>query len=195
MPESLDMPHRQDEAPVPTDPAMVRLLMPIVFVGFLIVGLALLVMQWPVPPGVESVTVPLLVRIVQPNPGESSLGFARRFLDLAVYGLFLIGIGMMLTAWKSGGRRLLLGLMAVAVLGLAYASGMALYNGPMVSICGFTLILFGGMVAWVASSLGEAEEPETETLINTGQDGQESQAPQEAVEIRTNDHASTHSVA
>lgn len=172
----------QAEPPERSDPAIIRHLMPVVFVGFLIVSCALLVMQWPAPPGSQVPTIPLLLRMAGQAPDESRVALARHFMDFGIFLLTGIGLVTMVIAWRRGTRRPLMWMMATALLGIAYASGMALYNGPMVSICGFTLILFGGMVAWVASSLGTTDGNETDE--DTG-----------PVEIRTNDHASTHSIA
>jgi hypothetical protein len=183
MPEQAGPPER-------SDPAIIRHLMPVVFVGYVIVSCALFVMQWPAPPGSEAPTFPLLLRMVRQGPDESSLALARHFLDFGIFLLTGIGLVAMVIAWRRGTRRPLMWMMATALLGIAYASGMALYNGPMVSICGFTLILFGGMVAWVASSLRAADEIETEHETESKAD--KATGP---VEIRTNDHASTHSIA
>ena len=101
-----------------------------------------------------------------------------RLLDVSLYVMLMAGMVLLAMAWRRGTRNALIGLLAIALLGLAYAGGMALYFGPMVSICGFMLILFGGLIALAASpSADRPDEPENRQA-----------------EVRTNDHAS-HSVA
>ena len=178
-----------------SDSAIIRLLMPVVFLGFLIVSCSLFVMQWPAPPGSEVPTMPLLSRMVQQTPNEGGVALARHFMDFGIYVLATLGLILMFMAWRSGTRRPLVWMMATALLGIAYASGMSLYNGPMVSICGFTLILFGGMVVWVASSLGGADQTDSTDTTDATDTPDRSSGPEEPVEIRTNDHASTHYIA
>jgi hypothetical protein len=138
-------------------------------------------LQWPVPAGGNEQYAPLLVRMIRQSPDEPASALARHFLDFGIYLVTLIGIGLMLVAWKRNLRNTLIGLMAIGLLGIAYTSGMFPYIGPVVGICGFTLIFFGGMVAWIAPSL---KQPDPAT-------GSED----EAAQIRTDDHASIHFVA
>lgn len=138
----------------------IRGLIILVFVGFVLVITALLTLLWPTgqfgSEGVE--TIPHLMRVFRPLLSESSLNLPRRILDIAIYAVVVAGIGFLITAWRRGSRGALLGLMAVAALGLSYVSAMALYTGPMISTCGYLLILFGALVAWSATR-GEAQDP------------------------------------
>lgn len=170
-----------------SDPVIIRSLIPIVFVGFLVAFLALFLLQWPMPSGSEQATGLLLVRITAPAGSDSAASMARRFLDLGIFLITLIGIGFMAVAWRLGERGPLIGLVAVGILGVAYASGTAAYIGPLVSVCGYTLILFGGLVAWLAASSDTSSELTEQSDTST-------KAKAEATERRTNDNAS-HSVA
>ncbi len=175
------MPRRSD---------IIRSLMPIVLVGFLIVLVALLFLLWPVDSGTR--TMQHLARIIA--PGDTEFGLARRLLDLGIYVVVMIGFAFLLAAWRDSKRNALIGLMAIGILGTAYGSGMALYAGPMCSICGFLLILFGGLVAWAASSPAETGEPEELPGADKHPANDRSKGPDELVDIRTNNHAS-YSVA
>ncbi len=155
-------------------------LMPVVLLGFLIVLTALLLLRWPAGNRADpGETTTQLFRLLQP-PGEAAPSLAMRLLDVSLYVLLMAGMALLVMAWRRGARNALIGLMAIAILGLAYASGMALYIGPMVSICGFMLILFGGLIALAASPSAELDRPD--------------EPENRQAEVRTNDHAS-HSVA
>ena len=174
------------------DPVIIRSLIPIVFLGFLVAFLALFLLQWPMPAGTDQPTGLLLLRIAAPSVGDNPANLARRFLDLGIFIITLIGIGFMAVAWRQGERGPLMGLVAVGILGIAYASGTAAYTGPMVSVCGYTIILFGGLVAWLAASSDasfELTEQSGTSAIN--------KAEAEATERRTNDNVdnASHSVA
>ncbi len=143
------------------DLAIVRALMLIVIAGFILVGFALLLLRWPIGAGDQSVQQ--LARLA--GSSDSGQTLLQRLPDLAIYLIVIAGIAFLALALRRGERSLLLGLMGVGFLGLAYAGGMALYIGPMVSVCGFTLIVFGGMVAWATTGprdtadITEAAEP------------------------------------
>jgi hypothetical protein len=173
-----------------SNPIIIRSLIPIVFVGFLIAFSALFLLQWPLPAGSDQSTDLLLRRITSPAVTEGTANVARRFLDLGIFIITLIGIGFMTVAWRMGERGPLIGLVAVGILGIAYASGTAAYTGPLVSVCGYTIILFGGLVAWLAASSDTSSEL-------TEQPDRSTKAKTEATERRTNDNAdnASHSVA
>jgi hypothetical protein len=168
---------------MPDRSTIVRSLMPLVLFGFLIVVTALLCLLWPAASTNDNrgITVRHRERIgLTDETGTANL--SRLFLDLSIYAIVIAGIAFMLTAWVGARRGMLVGLMGVGILGIAYASGMAQYTGPAVSICGFILLLFGGWVAWAASSPLPDESAET--------NGE----PVDITANRTNDNAS-HSVA
>ena len=143
------MPEKRKNGDIQT----IRSLMPLVLLGFVLVLTALLLLLWPTGQfGQQDVqTIPHILRVVRPMIGESALNIPRRILDVAIYGVVIIGLGFMVVAWRRGTRQSLLGLIGIAILGLSYVSGMALYTGPAVGTCGFLLILFGAMVAWMTS--------------------------------------------
>jgi hypothetical protein len=130
---------------------VVRAVLPIVAIGFLIALVALLVLLWPAhsssDPGI--VTSTHLGRLTNEFSGDTPI--TRILVDVSIYILMLIAFGVLLATWARRNRALLPILMAIGLLGIAYASGMALYTGPMISICGFSLMLFGSLVAWAAS--------------------------------------------
>jgi hypothetical protein len=51
-------------------------------------------------------------------------------------------------AWRSGSSTALVAMMLMALLGMLYAGSMALYNGAMVAVCGFSAMLWSGVVAF-----------------------------------------------
>jgi hypothetical protein len=188
MPEEINRPHQ-------TDTTVVRYLMVLVIAGLIAVFFALARLRWPAGPDADGPGIHHLSRMLGPSPDSSSLDIPRRLLDFAIYPVALIGVGLLGLVLRRRSRLSLIGLMVVGFLGLAYVSGMALYAGPMVSVCGFMLILFGGLVAWIASS------PPEETTITVEvpgelaeQPGETSRPEGESVDIRTDDHAS-HSAA
>ena len=142
----------QPNAPEVKPNTAIRALMLIVALGFVIVVVALLALNWPSGQwGEQDITMlPHISRTLQAISGKIVLPIPRLMLDIGIYILILIGIGFLVAAWRQGSRGALTGLLAISVLGLSYVSGMAVYIGPMVSVCGFILILFGGLVAWAS---------------------------------------------
>src|SRR5450432_3349258 len=132
----------------------VRSLLPIVIVGFALVLVALLVLLWPNGQWGDDgvVTMPHIVRLMTPLLHENGVNLPRRILDIGIYAVVVAGLVLLVQAWRQGRRNALVGLMFVGILGLSYVSGMALYTGPMIGTCGFMLILFGGLVAWVSTT-------------------------------------------
>ncbi len=142
--------------------AIIRALLSIVIVGFVLVGFALLLLRWPIGAGDQAVQQ--ITRLAGSDDNGANL--IQRLPDLAIYLIVIAGIAFLVLAIRRGERSLLLGLVGIGFLGLAYAGGMALYIGPMVSVCGFMLILFGGMVAWATTGPREAED--TENMESAG---------------------------
>jgi hypothetical protein len=168
----------------------VRSLLPLMLIGIFVVLAALLFMQWPIPAS-KNVTDRQINRLTGflSGPSASLPGF---ILDVAVYMLLLVGIGCIVIAWQRARPGSLIALTMVGLLGLVYVSSSALYTGPMISVCGFSMVLFGGLVAWVAVPDGKEKTPESVE--------QSAQPPESSAEVKevseaseTSDYAS-HSV-
>ncbi len=127
----------------------IRSLLPVMLLGIFVALVALLILQWPVPtaPLTAAQTDHQVNRMIGYLSGsDASLpGF---LLDVAVYVLLLAGLACIVMAWMRVRRGPLVALTLIGVLGLAYVAGSALYTGPMIGVCGFTLVLFGALVAW-----------------------------------------------
>lgn len=140
---------------VPVSPAIstARGLMPLILIGALTALIALLALQWPTTPpadaGVEY--VPHIGRIVRAIEGKSVRGLPGMLVDLSIYGVLLATLVCVLLTLRRGRRDWLGVIVVTGLLGMAYTAGMVLYIGPMVAACGFTLIVFGALVAWIAT--------------------------------------------
>lgn len=169
----------------------VRSLLPVTFIGLFIVLIALVFMQWPVPTG-KGVTDHQISRMTGFLSGANASlpGF---LLDALVYILLLVGIGCIVIAWRRAWPGPLLALTLVGLLGLAYVSGTALYTGPMISVCGFSMVLFGGLVAWVAVPFGKDKENEKEQVPEpVAAPEQQAQPPEPSAEVNdTNETGET----
>jgi hypothetical protein len=146
-----------------------RALMPLVLFGYLMALFSLIVKGWPTGQfGQQNVDLVLhFERILRPLVSEGdSAALSRRILDIAFYLVLLAGFGFMVLVWRRGKRSPLLGLVGVAILGLSYASGMALFTGGFMSMCGFLLILFGGIVM-LTTARDDDEEIESTELYET----------------------------
>ncbi|MCE7945826.1 MAG: hypothetical protein DYG88_00180 [Chloroflexi bacterium CFX4] len=132
-----------------------RGLLLLAFMGAALALLALTLMQWRSPRGEDAAWVTmthpqrLVLRLEQRDTG----GLVS---DALIYPVLLIGVGSAAVAWRRGRRGALIGVMLMALLGMGYAGSMALYNGAMVAVCGFSLMLFSGLVAF---SLALAANP------------------------------------
>jgi hypothetical protein len=146
------------ESPDQAVPNALRGLMVIVLIGAAIALIALLILQWPIvkQAGPPADYGPQFQRILV--VGESSRGIVGAIVDVSVYIMLIAAVIFAVRTLRTGKREWLSGLIVVGLLGLAYVTGMVLYIGPMVGACGFSLIIFGGLVAWIASSPGD--EPE-----------------------------------
>ncbi len=162
----------QPETPVPQPNNQVRGLMLIVACGFFVVIAALLVFNWPSGQwGEQDVTMlPHISRLFAAITGRIALPIPRLILDLGIYVLIVIGLGFLVAAWRTGSRNSLMGLLAISILGLSYVSGMAVYIGPMISVCGFILILFGGLVAWASLPRHNLPEESAPPIDDRGTD-------------------------
>jgi uncharacterized membrane protein len=180
--------------PNQTDGTIVRYLMPLVLIGLIIVLFALALLRWPAGPDADGPGLHHLSRMLGPAP-DGGPDIPRRLLDFIIYPVVLAGVGLLVMVLRRRSRTALIGLVAVGVLGLAYVNGMALYAGPMVSVCGFMLILFGGLVAWAGSSAPEETSVAVETPGGPSDEPGETSRPEvesyeTSYETRTDDHAS-----
>jgi hypothetical protein len=143
-----------------------RALMPLIILGYAMALCALPVVGWPTGQfGQQNVElVRHFDRITRPLISEGdSAGLPRKILDVAFYLVLLAGFGFLVLSWR-GRRNPMLGLIGVGILGLSYASGMALYSGPLLSTCGFLLILFGGIVMLTTARDDEIDSTENEEI-------------------------------
>jgi hypothetical protein len=153
--------HTLDSAAAPPDASGVagalRGLMVIVLIGASVVLLALLGLQWPIikEPGPPAGYGPQFERILA--VGESSRGWFGAVVDISVYAVLIAIIVFAVRTLLSGTRQWLGGLMVAGMLGMAYVAGMVLYIGPMVGACGFSLVVFAGLVAWIVA--GADDDP------------------------------------
>jgi hypothetical protein len=136
-----------------------RGMMALVLVGVAVVLLALLIMRWPVVGKADAPPEfgPQFQRVLAGLGGESQRGIAGVVVDLSVYAILIGVVLMALRTLRTGKRDWLGGLIVAGLLGMAYVTGMVLYIGPMISACGFSLIVFGGVVAWLAANTPESE--------------------------------------
>lgn len=82
-----------------------------------------------------------------PLAGLEALAWTwRRVWDALHYVLLLAGIGLAVWALLRDGPAPWVGLMVVGALGFFYAAGMALYNGPLIAMPGYLLVLFGALL-------------------------------------------------
>lgn len=139
---------------------MVRGLMALVLIGIVLVVVALLALRWPLL-GQDAIpydygTHPERLAVA----GNGPRGAAGLLIDLSVYVIVLAALIMALRTLRTGKRQWLGALVITGLLGLAYVIGMVLYIGPMVSGCGFSLIVFGALVAWIAGDQDQEGEQE-----------------------------------
>ncbi len=160
----------------------VRSLLPVTLIGIFVVLIALFFMQWPVPTarGATDHQINRMTGFLS-GPTASLPGF---MLDALVYILLLVGIGCIVIAWRRAWPGPLMALTMIGLLGLAYVSGTALYTGPMVGVCGFSLVLFGGLIAWVAVPFGKEKEKNLEAVESVAAQEQESQPPKQSAEVK-----------
>jgi hypothetical protein len=126
--------------------------------GVLLLLIAVLFMQWPGPAAENvggarfTIPMPYFNRLSSyANQGEGGAAARDGLLYVIVLGA-LVGV---VVAWRRGSWRALAGLTAVGVVGLSFISGLnegraALFTGPMVGVCGFSLVAVGGLVAFAS---------------------------------------------
>lgn len=124
-----------------------RGLMLLAFMGAAVALMALMLMQWRSPRSEDAAWVTmthpqrLSIRLEQSDTG----GLVS---DALIYPVLLIGLASGAAAWRNGSSTALLAMMLMALLGMLYAGSMALYNGAMVAVCGFSAMLCSGLVAF-----------------------------------------------
>jgi hypothetical protein len=159
MPDSMPEPAARPRRWNPSSD-IVRGLLPIIFAGALIVAVSLLALRFPTAtpddPGASSAAH--LMRVVSRFEGAAPL-MPGVILDIGVYVAVIATFVLMFAAGTRGNRGALTGLIGVGLLGIAYVSSMVLFVGPMVSLCGFSLILFGSLTAWaVSGTVNESDQ-------------------------------------
>jgi len=167
-----------------------RDMFPVIMLGFVLVVIGLFVFLWPTGAwGAEgTITVPHLQRLLGTGLPDTGIALTRRILDASIYLIIVVGIGFVVVGLRRGNRDSLLGLIAVAILGLAYVAGQALYSGPMMSACGFLFILFGSLIAWVVSSVnGPPDRPDEPN----NSDPSDPTSTVENLEVGNHDYASS----
>jgi len=135
----------------------VRAVLPLVVFGFSIALCSMLVLLWPARSTADAsiITTTHLARVASEF---GRVPFARIVVDIGIYVVLLVAFVAILMAWSRRSRGMLTLLMGIGLLGIAYASGQALYTGPMFSVCGYSLILFGSLVGWASSPDQAVEE-------------------------------------
>ncbi len=125
-------------------------------VGWFLAVVAVLVLHWPLDGAQPTIAVRHLLRLMGTVPGETAAAATvRRFLDAAIYVILLLGTGFLLAVWIRRPQGALRGSAVAAFLGIVYTAGMALYTGPMIGVCGFTLTLCSTLISLAAlSALG-----------------------------------------
>jgi hypothetical protein len=145
--------------------------------GAFVALMALILMQWRSPrsedPAWASMTHPqrLAARLEQGDTGGL-------ISDALIYPVWLIGILSGIAAWRRGNQTALLALMLMALLGMLYAGSMALYNGAMVAVCGFSAMLFSGLVAFglALAAQGPSKAGQTDEDDELSREGSEDHA-------------------
>src|SRR5712691_4394366 len=98
--------------------AVVRSLMSLVFLGFLIVGTAMLCLFWPLGAtgDARTTSVNFRDRIVEADQ-VSCVTVAQRILDLGLCTGLIVGLIAAFIAWIGGRREVLVALMIVGIMG------------------------------------------------------------------------------
>ncbi len=129
-------------------------------IGFLFALFALLVLRWPVNPAAPTEVDNHIWRLLKPPEGETPPAMiSRLILNIGIYIIMLISLIALLIGWLRGGRAAARTLILMSCLGLMYVTGVALYLAGAVSAFGFCLMLFGGLLAWVATERLEGLPP------------------------------------
>lgn len=136
----------------------VRGVLPVAVFGLFVAAVGILLMQWPTFQADDSAVATTfhINRVIDRlNAGDVPGALA----DGLVYVLLIIGGLCVVVGWARGRVSALMGLAIIGLLGLAYMSGVALYNGPMIGVFGFALITFSGVISWAVVAGAPQEEP------------------------------------
>lgn len=137
---------------------------PIVTLGLLIVTFALLRAPWPPDPqSVYGTSVSYFERLKgkQVSPPfvdedtsyKSKTWYARRALDALALGLLVAGYISVALAIMLDNRRVLVSQVGIGALGILYSGTVGLFAGPILTLGGFALILFGAGLYWLSGTL------------------------------------------
>ena len=128
-------------------------LLPVVFVGLILVICATLLIPWPAAAPGQSYTrlVPHWQRLTVPDTESlSAIAVISRVGDVGYYGLVLGGLACATWAALTARRAPWWGLSLIGLLGVAYTAGMVLYNGPLVAAPGFLMMLWAALLTLLA---------------------------------------------
>ena len=150
----------------------VRTVLILALLGAAVALLALTLMQWRSPRSEDPAWVSmthlqrLALHLEQSNTGGL-------LSDALIYPVLLVGVASSAIAWRRGSDTALLALILMAFLGMLYAGSMALYNGAMVAVCGFSAMLSGGLVAFsfAHAARSAAQIEKTDDSDELGEEG------------------------
>jgi len=137
--------------------------LPIVTLGLLLVTVAILRAPWPTDPqSVYGTTESYFDRLrgkEAPPPyvdgasaDKSAAWYARRAADGMALVLLLAGYVSTGFALWSENRRMLAVLIVIGACGTCYGSMVGLFAGPILTIGGFALVLFGAGLHWLSQT-------------------------------------------
>ncbi len=140
--------------------------------GVMITLIAVLGLQWPLPANADvgntgALTTRLFSQRLQMRMdlGDAA-STASLILDVLVYISLALAVVFIVVSLSGRSRAPYMGLVLVGVFGVIYVFGSALYVGPMISLCGFSLILFVGAVLWFSFPI--APRKDDEPKVNDG---------------------------
>ncbi|HEX3049289.1 MAG TPA: hypothetical protein VHP83_01440 [Aggregatilineaceae bacterium] len=135
---------------------------PIITLGLLIVTYAILRAPWPsdpMSPGWKPVSHLERVKgeqhppdavVIMNGPDKDLMWYARRGMDGIVVLMLALGyVCVVLALWQSGQRPLMV-LTVIGGLGVFYSAFIGLYLGPILTMGGFSLVLFGAGLGWAS---------------------------------------------
>ena len=132
--------------------------LPIVSLGLLLVTFAIWRAPWPSDPELYGHHISHFERIkgktiyVPPEKADykTTMWHMRRVFDGAILvGLLICYLSVALALWLNEPRALWV-LMGISVAGILYGADVGLHPGPILTVGGFSLILFGASLSWAS---------------------------------------------